>query len=189
MKMKVRWLSTVSTLVALSAVARLALPFPNMKPNAVLAILAGILLGGPAGFFTGATGMIISDFYLGAGYWTVGTSFFMGLIGAIGGYLWHGRKSRIPRAELAVGGFLLTLVFDIGTSVWVIPIIFPDAPLVLYLASAVLGLFFPVIVGQIPYPFGLVHELTTAVLLSSVTPSVVLDFGILTRIEADGIES
>ncbi|MFQ5951400.1 MAG: ECF transporter S component [Candidatus Geothermarchaeales archaeon] len=186
--MKVRWLSTVSTLVALSAVARLVLPFPNMKPNAVLAILGGILLGGPAGFFTGAMGMLISDFYLGAGYWTIGTSGFMGLIGAIGGYLWHGRASRIPRAELAVGGFLLTLIFDIGTSIWVIPIIFPEAPLVLYMASAFLGLFFPVIVGQIPYPFGLVHELTTAVLLSSVTPSVVRHFRELTRFEVHGTE-
>ncbi len=81
--------------------------------------------------------------------------------------LWH-HADRLSRWKMAVGGFLLTMIFDIGTSI-------VDAILFAYpWWIAVLDLYIPFISGGVtPYPFGLAHELTTAVLLGAIGPSLI----------------
>jgi hypothetical protein len=98
----------------------------------------------------------------GAGIWTLETSSFMAVVGFLAGILWRHATS-FNRWKMAVGGFLLTMVFDIGTSV-------VDALLYGYSWwGAVLALYVPFIQGSVsPYPFGFAHELTTAILLGTI---------------------
>jgi uncharacterized membrane protein len=111
--------------------------------------------------------MSLSDLYLGAGVWTLETSTGMAVVGLLAGLLWR-RSPRLSRKGLAVGGFLLTVVFDIGTSI-AAAIIF-QYPVSIALA----GLYVPFMTaGMSPYPFGLVDELTTAALLGIIGPSLV----------------
>jgi hypothetical protein len=65
-------------------------------------------------------------------------------------------------------GFLLTMFFDIGTSII-------DALLFRYpWVGAVLALYVPFITGGTSvYPFGFADELTTAILLAAIGPSLI----------------
>ena len=113
--------------------------------------------------------MTISDLAtpLGAGPWTIETSAGMGVVGLLAGILWH-RGDKIGRNKMAVGGYLLTMLFDLGTAI-------VDATIYHYpLLAAVLGMYVPFIMGGLsPYPFGFAHELTTAVLCATIGPSLV----------------
>jgi len=173
--MKTTDLSLISVFIGISAVSRYVLPIPNIKPNAFLAITGGILLGPSAGFLIGALGMVISDLFIGAGLWTLVTASTMGLLGFLGGIFWHRRMNGLNIFELALGGYLLTLIYDIVTSIWIVPFLAPnfEASLHHYII-AFMGLFFPV--SGVPYPFGLVHELTTAILMATAAPVIIRFF-------------
>lgn len=184
MKIRIKHLALTATLASLSAAGRVLLtPVPNVAPNAFLAILGGILMGPLYGFLVGSLGMLVSDFYVGAGFWTVGTALFMGVIGGLAGLFWNRRIGEIPKLELAVGGYLLTLLYDVASSLWWIPIVMPDASLAHYGVFGILGLFFPVMAGQIPWPFGVIHEASTAIFLSQIEPLVVGQFGHMLDLE------
>lgn len=140
---------------------------PNVKPVAFLCLIAGII-GGPAtGFVVGLMSMLISDIYFGAGYWTIIDSASMGLIAFLAGLLWS-RRTGTNRAELAVAGFLLTAIYDVTASVipaWIFGYSWWIAILMLYV---------PFLAGfGAVYPFGFVHELTTAVLMFTIGPTVI----------------
>ena len=70
--------------------------------------------------------------------------------------------------RMAIGGFLLTVIYDIGTAI-------VDSMVYRYpWMSAVMGLYVPFLMGGLsPYPFGLVHEVTTALLCGTIGPSLV----------------
>lgn len=140
---------------------------PNVKPIAFLVIVAGIVGGPLPGLAVGGLSMSVSDLYFGAGVWTIETSAGMAVVGLCAGLLWH-KGSQFARWRMALGGFLLTMIFDIGTSV-------ADALLFNYpWWTSVLALYVPFIFGGFsPYPFGLAHELTTSILLGLVGPSLV----------------
>lgn len=140
---------------------------PNVKPTAFLVIVSGIVGGPIAGAAVGWLSMSLSDLYLGAGVWTLETSTGMAVVGLLAGLLWQ-RSPRLSRKGLAVGGFLLTMFFDIGTSI-------ADAIIFQYpIPIALAGLYVPFITpGMNPYPFGWVDELTTATLLGIMGPSIV----------------
>jgi hypothetical protein len=113
--------------------------------------------------------MTISDFFTpyGPGPWTIETSAGMAVVGLIGGLLWHHANS-FKRWRLAVGGFLLAMLFDIGTSI--IDALVFNYPWV----GALLNLYIPFVTGGVTgYPFGLAHELTTGILLATVGPSLI----------------
>ncbi len=138
-----------------------------MKPVAFLAIAAGVLGGAVSGFVVGALSMFISDLYFGGGYWTLVNAASMGLIAFLGGLLWR-RRTRIGRVELVLGGFILTAIYDIATSV-VLAWIFGYSWWL-----AILMLYVPFLAGfGVMYPFGLVHELTTAVLMGAIGPTLI----------------
>jgi energy-coupling factor transport system substrate-specific component len=157
---------------AANAVLRLALAGgpPNVKPTAFLTIVAGVVGGPVAGFAVGFLSIAISDLAtpLGAGFWTIADSAFMGLVGLLAGLMWYHVRS-FKRWKLAVAGFILTVIFDVGTSI-VDAFLFGSAWVV-----EVLGLYVPFFVGGFSgYPFGLVHELTTAILLASAGPTLII---------------
>jgi energy-coupling factor transport system substrate-specific component len=120
MQNKTRLLALVAGLSAVNAALRVALAGgpPNIKPTAFLAIIAGIVGGPVSGFAVGWLSMTISDFFTpyGPGPWTNETSAGMAVVGLLGGLLWH-RTNSFKRWRLAVGGFLLAMLFDIGTSI------------------------------------------------------------------------
>jgi hypothetical protein len=140
----------------------------NIKPVAFLAIVAGIVGGPIPGFAVGWLSMTVSDLYLGAGIWTIETSAWMAIVGLGGALLWH-KAARLSRWKMALGGFLLTMLFDVGTSITG-TILFPYP-----WEAAILSLYVPFISGGVsPWPFGLAHELTTAILLGAIGSSLIV---------------
>jgi hypothetical protein len=168
---KTRVLALVASFAAANAAFRVALAWgpPNVKPTAFLIIIAGAVAGPLPGLVVGWLSMTISDLAtpLGAGPWTIETSAGMAVVGLLAGILWY-RSSNIGRLRMAVGGYLLTVLFDIGTAL-------VDATIYQYpWQVAVLGLYVPFLMGGLsPYPFGFVHELTTAVLCATIGPSLI----------------
>lgn len=115
---RTRLLALIATFSAANAAFRIALAGvspPNVKPTAFLIILAGIVAGPLPGFVVGWLSMTISDLALGAGPWTIETSAGMAVVGLLAGLLWH-RSGNINRMRLAVGGYLLTMTYDVGTA-------------------------------------------------------------------------
>jgi energy-coupling factor transport system substrate-specific component len=159
----------MASLTGLNVAARIVLAGgpPNVKPVAFLCITAGIIGGPVTGFVVGLMTMLISDIYFGAGYWTIINSASMALIGFLAGLVWN-RRASIMRIELAAGGFLLTAIYDVATSVipaWIFGYSWWAAVLLLYV---------PFLVGfGVVYPFGFVHELTTAVLMVAIGPTLI----------------
>jgi len=166
---KTKIIAFVAAFAAANAAFRVLLASgpPNVKPTAFLVIIGGIVGGPIAGAAVGWLSMTLSDLYLGPGVWTVETSAGMAVIGLLAGLLWQ-RSPHLSRKGLAVGGFLLTMVFDVGTSI-------ADATIFHYpIWIALAGLYVPFIMtGLSPYPFGWVDELTTATLLAVIGPSLV----------------
>jgi len=168
---KARMLALIAALAAANVAFRLGLAGgpPNVKPTAFLVIVSGVVAGPLPGFAVGWLSMTLSDLVgpFGAGVWTLETSGGMATVGLLAGFIWH-RVNNLSRWRMAFGGLLLTMLFDIGTSV-------VDALLFSYpWFTAVLGLYVPFISGGIsPYPFGIAHELTTAVLLGTIGPSLI----------------
>ena len=140
---------------------------PNVKPTAFLVMTSGIIGGPLAGIAVGWLSMSLSDLYFGAGIWTIETSAWMAVVGLLAGLLWR-ESTRLSRWSMALGGFLITAIFDVGTSI-------VDAVLFHYpVWVSIVGLYVPfLITGMSPYPFGFVDELTTAILMSVIGPSLV----------------
>jgi hypothetical protein len=160
----------MASLTALNVAARIVLAGgpPNVKPVAFLCLTGGIIGGPVTGFLVGAMTMFISDIYFGAGYWTFINSASMGFIGLLAGLLWN-RRTNVRRTELVVGGFLLTAVYDVATSMILGPLTFGYSWWI-----ALLGLYAPFLTGYaVFYPFGFVHELTTAVLMAAIGPTLI----------------
>jgi len=138
-----------------------------VKPVAFLALAAGIIGGAVTGFVVGAMSMLVSDLYFGAGFWTIINSACMGAIALIAGLVWY-RRDGIRRVELVVGGFLLTVIYDVATSVipaWIFGYSWWVAVLLLYV---------PFFVGfGVVYPFGFMHEVTTAILMGAIGPTLI----------------
>ena len=165
----VRKLTLMASLTGLNVAARIALAGgpPNVKPVAFLALTAGVIGGPLTGFIVGAMSMLISDLYFGGGFWTIIDSASMGTIAFLAGLLWN-RRAKVTRVELVMGGFLLTAVYDLATSVipaWIFGYSWWVAILLLYV---------PFLVGfGVLYPFGFVHEVTTAVLMGAIGPTLI----------------
>jgi len=164
-------LALIASLSAANVAFRFALAWgpPNVKPVAFLVIVGGVIGGPVAGFAVGWLSMTLSDLVspYGAGIWTLETSSCMAIVGLFAGLLWH-HASSLNRWKMAGVGFLLTMIFDIGTSI--IDVLLFSYPWV----GAVLALFVPFITGGASvYPFGLADELTTAILLAAIGPSLI----------------
>lgn len=153
-------ISFISIIVSLSASSRIVLTIiPNVSLTTPLTILGGMIIGVSGGFLIGFMSMFISDIYIGFGPWTPMTSLSMGLVGGISGLL--GRFN--DRILLFLFSYLLTLLYDILSSILTMTIYFGIPP-----SIAIINLFIPVFIGGIPYPMGLIHELSTALIVVSI---------------------
>ena len=173
----------VAIFVAASVGSRFAMAtLPNVKLVSFFAAMGGIIGGPLAGFSVGFLSMLVSDVsFFGAGFWTLVTSSCMGLVGFLSGLLWFGRFKMIPsRLEFGVLGYLITLIYDVLTSVLSIPVMMHllyGAPATTFLAifSVILGLFLPM--GGFMWPAGPAHELSTALLLALTAPAIIKRLG------------
>jgi len=169
MPSRTRLLALVASLSAANAAFRVGLAGlpPNVRPTAFLVIIAGAVCGPLPGFVVGWLSMTLSDLVLVPGPWTVETSAGMALVGVLAGLFWY-RSSNLGRLRMAVGGYLLAMLYDIGTAV--VDVFLYNLPW----WTTLLGLYLPFIVpGFSPWPFGFAHELTTAALCAIIGPSLV----------------
>ena len=154
-KPKAVFLTMIATLCALAVVSRIAFFFlPQVKPMAAIVILAGIAFGTEVGFVTGAISAFISNFYFGQGSWTPFQMFALGLIGALAGLLFAGKKR--PTWQIVLYGFFSVLILyggivDINTIFFISHE--PTLPLVIGIYASAL-------------PLNLLFALSTAVFLA-----------------------
>ena len=113
----------VSMVIGLGAAGRVLFALaPNISPVDWLTLCTGIVFGPVTGFTVGAGTMLISNFYLGQGPWTVYQMVGMGLLGVVGGILGRWR-SRIGTKSLVFIGLIWGFIYGIITSFfWVLMI-------------------------------------------------------------------
>lgn len=160
-------LALIASLTSLSVASRIALAaFPNIKLVAFITIIGGILLGSKIGFLIGFLSMLISDFvFFGLGYWTAATAPCMGFVGLLAGFLLKDAR-KMSRIDLFLAGFILTLIYDVTTSIALAIPFYGTVERALIVA--ILGLFLPT-----PYPMGPIHEISTGLALSMLTHPIV----------------
>lgn len=112
-----REIAVLAVLIGLSSLGRFVFVWlPGFKPLGAVAILAGIYLGGDAGFMVGSLSMVVSNFYFGHGPWTLFQMVAFGLIGFGAGLL--GRVLRNRTVPAALYGVLSALFFSMLMDVW-----------------------------------------------------------------------
>lgn len=110
-KPKARELVTIAVLCAIGIAGRsLFFMLPQFKPILALAIIAGVALGGEAGFLVGAVTILTSNMLFSQGPWTPWQMFATGIIGFLAGVLFKKGLLRRTRMSLAVFGVLCTVI-------------------------------------------------------------------------------
>jgi len=111
-KPQARELVILAVLVALAVAGRGAfVALPQFKPVAAIVIIAGVALGGQAGFLVGAVSMFISNMFFGHGPHTPWQMFAMGMIGLLAGLLFKRWKPKLLHLiALCIFGGLATFV-------------------------------------------------------------------------------
>lgn len=112
-----RRLIIVSVFIALSVIGRF---IPFFKPITALTIIAGVYLGGEAGFLCGAFSALISNFYFGQGPWTPFQMLAWGMIGFFAGvFSKFFNKSRFALIIYgAIAGCVFSVIMDVWTVLW-----------------------------------------------------------------------
>lgn len=130
-----RRLVVVSVLTALSVAGRF---IPFFKPVTALTIIAGIYLGGEAGFLVGAMAAALSNFYFGQGPWTAFQMVAWGAIGLIAG----GAGELLKRHKwlLLIFGVLAGIFYSAVMDVWTVLWYDDSFRIELYLVSVVSAL-------------------------------------------------
>ena len=116
-KIGTRRMVLVVVLTVLSVVGRF---FPLIKPVTAITIIAGIYLGGEAGFLVGAMSAVISNFFWGQGPWTPFQMFAWGLIGLLAGFASKILKNNKALLLIfgAISGILFSVIMDVWTVLW-----------------------------------------------------------------------
>lgn len=173
----VRELALIASLAAIAVASRMALAaLPNIKIVAFLVLMAGVIGGRRVGLLVGMITVFVSDVLMfGVGIWTLSNAAGMGFLGVAAGLLWSKRKVIPSKLEFGVIGYLLTLVYDVFTSIVSPYFIYLMAGDVSFTLTALLvilaGLFVPL--GGFLYPPGPAHELVTALLLALAGPLII----------------
>jgi energy-coupling factor transporter ATP-binding protein EcfA2/uncharacterized membrane protein len=147
-----RELVIIAVLCAIGVAGRGAFfMLPQFKPVVAVVIIAGVALGGHAGFLVGALTAFVSNMFFGQGPWTPWQMFALGLIGLLAGLLFHKKRNDVNRMVLALfGGFAAFVVYG-G--------IMNPAGVILFQPNPTLGmLLFSFVYGL---PFDLVHAAAT----------------------------
>ncbi|NIK77197.1 energy-coupling factor transport system substrate-specific component [Paenibacillus castaneae] len=113
-----REILTIAVMAAISVAGRcLFVVTPAIKPVTAITAITGISLGAEAGFITGATTALVSNFFFGQGPWTPFQMFTWGMIGFIAGLL--GKTGIMQRKILlALFGVFAGLFFSFGMDIW-----------------------------------------------------------------------
>ena len=147
-------LTMIASLCALAIVSRIAFFFlPQVKPIAAVVILAGMAFGTEVGFVTGAVSAFVSNFYFGQGSWTPFQMFALGVIGALAGVLFWGKKR--PDWQVMLYGFISVLflyggIVDLNT---------------IFFTSQEIQLSHVVAIYAAALPFDLLFAVSTAIFL------------------------
>lgn len=105
-----RRLAVIAVLCALGVAGRAAFFWlPQVKPVLAICILAGVGLGGEAGFTVGAVTMLVSNIMFGQGPWTPWQMTASGVCGLLAGFF-YGCGFLRRRVALAVFGAVLAVV-------------------------------------------------------------------------------
>ena len=83
---------------------------PQFKPVMAVTIIAGVALGGEAGFLVGAMTMLTSNVLFSQGPWTPWQMFAMGISGFLAGVLFQKGLLRPSRVSLCVFGALCAIL-------------------------------------------------------------------------------
>ena len=114
-------ISVVSMIIALGSAGRiLFVALPNVSPVDWLTLCSGIVFGPVTGFTVGAGIMMVSNFWLGQGPWTISQMVGMGLLGVIGGGLGRVPGSRSRYLLAGVGAVWGPLYGTITTFFWML---------------------------------------------------------------------
>lgn len=107
-----RELVLLASMIAIGVAARAAFYMaPQFKPMVAIAIITGIAFGAESGFIAGAMIAFVSNFIFGQGPWTPWQMEAAGLLGLLGGLLFHRKNGELPNLiALCVFGGLGTLV-------------------------------------------------------------------------------
>lgn len=130
-----RRLVIVSVLTALCIAGRF---IPLFKPVTALTIIAGMCLGGEAGFLVGALAAVLSNFYFGQGPWTAFQMLGWGMIGFIAGLM--GGLLKRHKAFLMIYGVLSGVIYSFVMDIWTVMWYDGGLNWQLYMASVVAAL-------------------------------------------------
>jgi energy-coupling factor transport system substrate-specific component len=116
-------IALVAMVIGLGSAGRVLFALaPNISPVDWLTLCTGIVFGPVTGFTVGAGTMLISNFYLGQGPWTIYQMVGMGLLGVLGGLLGKWR-SMLGTKSLVTVGLAWGFIYGIITSLfWVLMI-------------------------------------------------------------------
>jgi len=151
-----RELIVIAVLSAIGVVGRAAFfMLPQFKPVVAIVIIAGVALGGEAGFLTGVVTGFVSNMFFGQGPWTPWQMFAYGIVGFFAGILF--RKGVISRGKLALcvyGGLSTLLIYGPIMNLSNIFIFQNNPTKEMYYLALLQGL-----------PFDLIHATATVVFL------------------------
>jgi len=113
-----REILTIAVMAAISVAGRcLFVVTPGIKPVTAITAITGFSLGAEAGFLTGATTALVSNFFFGQGPWTPFQMFTWGMIGFFAGLL--GKKGMMQRKiPLVLFGVFAGVFFSFGMDIW-----------------------------------------------------------------------
>lgn len=159
----------VAILSAIGALSRvLFAAIPSFKPTSAVVIITALVFGPYAGFVTGATSALVSNFFFGQGGYTPWQMFSWGLIGFIAGIL--SKKGFLKsRISICIFGFLSGFFFGWIMDTWQV---------IAYVSDFSFKSVFMTYVAS--FYFDLVHAVSTVIFLFILEKSWVK---ILTRVK------
>lgn len=151
-KPKVEYIVLLAILVAICVVGRLiGMSIPSIQLASFVIIMVGIVYGGETGFLVGILTAIVSDLFMGLGYWTFFQMLAWGLMGYTSGLF----SDKLDNIWIRVPfGFIWAFIYGFITDFAMIP----------YMSALNLEGFIALYVAAIP--LDLVHGIINAVLLA-----------------------
>ena len=160
-KPSVESLVLIAILVAVASLGRLpAAALLSIQASSFIIIMAGVVFGREIGFLTGVLTAVVTDLFLGLGYWTVFQMVGWGLMGLTAGIF----SSKLENVYIRAGfGFIWGFFYGWITDLSMLP----------FLSTINLNTFLGIFAASVP--FDLSHGITNVILL-------VLLYGLFKRI-------
>jgi len=135
-------LANVAMLSSLSAASRIFFaPLAQITPSDWITFSVGFCFGPSAGFVVGALTILISNFVLGHGVWTIFQMFALGLIGIIGGVIGKfTQKWKVKTYSLLLAA--CAFLYDYITNIWFLLFLPYPKTLEWYLIICIMGFKF-----------------------------------------------